>query len=252
MRKIKSAIKGVPSRIHAIIERESRMVKANRELLGIIEATTVKKILAVYEKYVNKLDIFHVAFSGGKDSCVLLDLCKKALPKDSFVVVFGDTMMEFPDTYNLVNEVEEACKHDGVKFYCAYSHMSPEESWGLFGPPSRVLRWCCSVHKSAPQTLKLREITGKQEYSGLAYVGVRAEESATRSGYEYENYGKKQKGQFSHNAILEWTSAEIWLYIYANRVIINNAYKKGSQRVGCVCCPLGSGGKASYVESHNP
>ena len=227
------------------------MIEANREMLEIIEATTVKKILAIYEKYADKLDIFHVAFSGGKDSCVLLDLCKKTLPKDSFVVVFGDTMMEFPDTYDLIDKIEEECKRDDIKFYRAYSHLRPEVSWELFGPPSRTLRWCCSVHKSTPQTLKLREITGKQDYTGLAYVGVRAEESATRSEYEYENYGKKQKGQHSHNSILEWTSAEVWLYIYANNLIINEAYKKGSQRVGCICCPMGSGGKSSYVEFEN-
>jgi phosphoadenosine phosphosulfate reductase len=226
------------------------MVEANHELLGIIEATTVKKILAVYEKYANKLDIFHVAFSGGKDSCVLLDLCKKALPKNSFVVVFGDTMMEFPDTYDLVDEVEAECKREGVDFFRAQSHMKPQESWVVFGPPSRSLRWCCSVHKSAPQTLKLREITGKQDYSGLAYVGSRADESFARSGYEYENYGKKQKGQHAHNSILEWTSAEIWLYMYANSIIVNKAYKKGNSRVGCLFCPM-SGGNSDYVRHQN-
>ena len=87
------------------------------------------------------------------------------------------------------------------------------------------------MHKSTPQTLKLREIAGKVDYTGLAFVGVRAQESATRAEYEYENYGKKQKGQYSHNPILEWTSAEIWLYIYANDVMLNEAYKKGSVEV---------------------
>ena len=86
------------------------MVEKNREMMDLIEQTTVKKIVAVYEKYHAKLDCFHVAFSGGKDSCVLLDLVKKALPKGSFVVVFGDTGMEFPDTYYLVDAVEAECK----------------------------------------------------------------------------------------------------------------------------------------------
>jgi phosphoadenosine phosphosulfate reductase len=84
----------------------------------------------------------------------------------------------------------------------------------------------------------------------LAFVGVRAHESATRAEYEYENYGKKQKGQYSHNSILEWTSAEVWLYTYANNLIINEAYKKGSARVGCICCPMG-GGKSNYIEYEN-
>lgn len=226
------------------------MVEANRELLRIIEATTVKKILAVYEKYANKLDIFHVAFSGGKDSCVLLDLCMKTLPRDSFAVVFGDTMMEFPDTYDLVDEVERECKRGGVKFYRAYSHMNPKESWVKLGPPSRSLRWCCSVHKSAPQTLKLREVIGKPNYTGLDYVGVRAEESLARSAYVYDNYGTKQKGQHAHNSILEWTSAEIWLYIYTNNLIINTAYKKGNSRAGCLFCPMSSG-SSDYIRRQN-
>ena len=75
-----------------------KMCEKNKELLAFMEDATVKLIVKEYEKFKNKLDIFHVAFSGGKDSAVLLDLVKKALPKGSFVVIFGDTGMEFPDT----------------------------------------------------------------------------------------------------------------------------------------------------------
>ncbi len=222
------------------------MVERNRELLDVIEQTTVKKILAVYAKYRSKLDCFHVAFSGGKDSFVLLDLVKKALPKGSFVVVFGDTGMEFPDTYAAVEKAREQCEEEGIPFYTAQSRFAPDESWRLFGPPSRVLRWCCSVHKSTPQTLKLREITGKDDYTGLAFVGVRAHESATRAGYEYENYGKKVEGQYDFYPILEWTSAEVFLYSYANDLYINETYKKGNSRAGCLVCPM-AGGLSEYM-----
>lgn len=221
------------------------MCDANAELMQVIEDSTVKRIVKAYEKYKNKLDIFHVAFSGGKDSAVLLDLVKKALPKDSFVVIFGDTGMEFPDTYDVVAKTKEQCEKDGTHFYTAKSHFNPEDSWKIFGPPARVLRWCCSVHKSTPQTIKMREITGKNNYTGLDYVGVRAYESIARSTYEFESYGKKQKGQYSFNPILEWTSAEIWLYIYINNIIINAAYKKGNSRAGCLFCPM-SGGASDY------
>ena len=222
------------------------MVEKNRELLEVIEQVTAKKIFDVYKRYRNKMDCFHVAFSGGKDSIVLLDLVKKALPKSAYVVVFGDTGMEFPDTYDVINKVEEQCRVDEVEFYRAASHLDPEESWKIFGPPSRVLRWCCSVHKSAPQTLKLREVLGKNDYVGLDFVGVRAHESATRADYDYENYGKKQKGQYSHNSILEWTSAEVWLYIYTHGLVINEAYKKGNSRAGCIFCPMGGGKGDSF------
>lgn len=227
-----------------------RMVSKNRDVLEIIEDTTVKKIINIYKKYKDKLDIFHVAFSGGKDSIVLLDLVKKALPHGSFLVVFGDTGMEFPDTYDAIEQTRQELVSEGVALYTAHSHLNPKASWKMFGPPSRALRWCCSVHKSAPQTIKLREVTGKSSYEGLAFVGVRAYESTTRAEYKYENYGKKQKGQYSHNSILDWTSAEVWLYVLANNLIINDAYKKGSARVGCICCPMG-GGKSKYVEYMN-
>lgn len=227
-----------------------KMVAANKELLEVVETATVRKIKNAYEKYRGKLDCFHVAFSGGKDSVVLLDLVRKTLPRDGYVVLFADTGMEFPDTYETVEATREQCKADGVAFYVAQSHLAPEQSWALFGPPSRVLRWCCSVHKGTPQILKLREITREVDYCGLSYVGVRQFESEMRSRYDYESIGAKHQGQYSHNSILEWTSAEIWLYIYANDCLINKAYKKGCARVGCICCPMG-GGKAAYVEREN-
>lgn len=221
------------------------MCELNADLLAIVEDSTVKKIIKEYEKFKKKLDIFHVAFSGGKDSAVLLDLVKKALPIGSFVVIFGDTGMEFPDTYKAVEITKQQCENDETPFYIAKSHFEPQDSWKLFGPPARVLRWCCSVHKSTPQTLKMREITGKNDYLGMDFVGVRSHESIARSKYDYENFGKKQKGQYSYNPILEWTSAEVWLYIFANDIYINEAYKKGNSRAGCMFCPM-SGGASDY------
>ena len=228
----------------------SLMCAKNSELLSIIEDTTVKLIVKAYEKYKNKVDIFHVAFSGGKDSAVLLELTRRALPKGSFVVIFGDTGMEFPDTYKVVEVTKRLCDEEGTPFYLSQSHFTPDESWDLFGPPSRVLRWCCSVHKSTPQTIKMRELTGKNNYTGLDFVGVRHHESAARSTYEFENFGKKQKGQYSFNPILEWTSAEVWLYIFANKIYVNEAYKKGNSRAGCLLCPM-SGGCSDYFRREN-
>lgn len=228
------------------------MIEANRDLMSVIENATVRRIVKEYEKFSKKLDIFHVAYSGGKDSAVLLDLAKKALPKESFVVIFGDTGMEFPDTYDAVAHAKKECEADGTPFYIARSHFDPQESWRIFGPPATVLRWCCSVHKSTPQTLLMREITGKNNYIGMDFVGVRAHESLARSKYEYENFGKKQKGQYSFNPILEWTSAEVWLYIFNNGLFINETYRKGNSRAGCLFCPMGGGTSDFFRRSAYP
>ena len=93
-----------------------------------------------------------MAFSGGKDSAVLLDLVKKALPKESFVVIFGDTGMEFPDTYSSIERVKEMCAEKGIEFLEATSELTTNDTWNLFGPPAVTIRWCCSVHKTSPQS----------------------------------------------------------------------------------------------------
>jgi phosphoadenosine phosphosulfate reductase len=222
----------------------SKKKKKNRDLLSVIEQTTVRKIFDVYKKFEKKLDCFSVAFSGGKDSIVLLELVKKTLPHNAFYVIFGDTQMEFPDTYSVINKIEKQCKKESIVFLRAKSDLEIKESWRVFGPPSRVLRWCCGIHKSAPQTITLRNYLNK-DYKGLSFVGVRAEESPARNAYDELSFGEKIKGQYSHNAILEWTSAEIWSYIFANGLLINEAYKKGNGRAGCLLCPT-SGGNSDF------
>ena len=213
------------------------MVEKNRDLLEKLAAETIKKIYNTYVDYMDRVDVFYVAFSGGKDSVVALDSVQRALPHNKFKVLFGDTGMEFPDTYTTVNRIEAQCKEQRIEFVRAKSHFSPEESWRKFGPPATVTRWCCSVHKTAPQVIALRELTGKSNFTGMAFIGVRASESISRSEYDYVSLGEKHKGQYSCNPILEWNSAELYMYIYSEDIYLSEAYKKGNRRAGCLVCP---------------
>lgn len=214
-----------------------RMVEKNGELLEGFAQETIQKIYNTYREYKEKIDVFYVAFSGGKDSIVALDLVQRALPHNEFIVLFGDTGMEFSDTYKTVDLVRDYCKGAEIEFHIAKSEYNPLDTWKKFGPPSTVTRWCCSVHKTAPQILKLRELLQKPDFTGMGFVGVRADESLARSKYDYVSYGEKHKGQYSCNAILNWSSAEIFLYIYQHNLIMNETYKKGNRRAGCLICP---------------
>lgn len=222
------------------------MIKKNLLLLSTIERTTKKRLYHYYSKNKNKFDCFRISFSGGKDSTVLLYLVKACIPSENLIVLFGDTGMEFPDTYNFIDNISKLCKQDNIPFYIARSHLKAEESWKIFGPPSRILRWCCSVHKAAPLVLKMREIMDHKKFYELVFVGVRRFESEARSHYTFLENNRKIQGQTTYNAILDWTSAEVWLYTFWKKLPVNNAYKYGNQRVGCLYCPMSL--KTDYIK----
>ena len=214
------------------------MCRKNHDLMETLVQETIQNIYNTYRKYQKKIDVFYVAFSGGKDSVVTLDLVQRALPHDCFKVLFGDTQMEFPDTYELVDLVKSLCREQKIDFLRAKSEHPPAYTWREFGPPSQTIRWCCSVHKTAPQILLLRNLTGIPAFRGMAFTGIRADESVSRSQYDTISYGEKHKGQYSCHAILEWGAAEVFLYIYMYNLPMNNTYKKGNSRAGCLTCPL--------------
>lgn len=218
-----------------------RMCDKNTALLERLQAESVKFVQRTYEDYKNRVDVFYVAFSGGKDSIATLDVVQRALPHNAFKVVFGDTQMEFPDTYRLVDTIEASCRAAGIDFIRVKSEQAPADTWRVFGPPAEVRRWCCSVHKTTPQILTLRQITGKADFTGVALCGVRHAESARRSTYKPVTPSAKHKGQIAAYPIIDWSSAEVYLYIYAYHLPMNDAYKKAQRRAGCLVCPMAGG-----------
>lgn len=226
------------------------MVDKNRQLMEQLVQETIKKIYNTFIEYQDKVDVFYVAFSGGKDSVVALDLVQRALPHNCFKVLFGDTGMEFPDTYETVEKIKQICAEEKIEFLQAKSKLKPENTWQIFGPPAVTIRWCCSVHKTTPQIMQLREVLQKPDFTGMAFTGVRGDESSSRSEYDAISYGGKHSGQYSCHPILEWNTAELFLYIYENGLTFNNAYKKGNTRAGCLVCPM-SQGKHDYMKYKN-
>lgn len=221
------------------------MIAKNAELMDNLLEETAKKIYNVYIKYRNRISLFYVAFSGGKDSVVALDMVQRTLPHNAFKVVFGDTQMEFPDTYKTVDAVEAWCKENNIEFFRAKSPLKPKKAWRTFGPPAAEIRWCCSVFKTTPQILVLRNIMQDPGFTGMAFTGIRAEESASRGEYDDISEGKKHKGQFSCHVIFDWNSAELYLHIFRNHLPLGESYYKGIPRAGCLVCP-NAVGKSDY------
>ena len=109
--------------------------KENERLMLGLAKTAMNFIRKTYDEYSKRGMTFAVAFSGGKDSLVLLDLVARTLAPDKFSVVFSNTGMELSKTFQ---SIARAKRHwSSLKFYEAKSHFEPADSWEEFGLPSR-------------------------------------------------------------------------------------------------------------------
>ncbi|WP_456372586.1 phosphoadenosine phosphosulfate reductase domain-containing protein [Methanocaldococcus sp.] len=218
-----------------------KIIKKNAEPLFTIENEAIDYIKDKYDEKKNDIDCFAVAYSGGKDSQVVLDLVSKTLPPSEYVVIFTDTKMELPPTYNIIYETKKLYekKYESFQFYIVNDINKDALSlWRTFGPPSRLLRWCSSVFKTAPFIRKIREITKKSSPKILVFTGVRAEESANRS--KHNRISPVRHNQINVEVINQWNTTEVFLYLFSKKLPINRLYRYGLTRVGCCICPFSS------------
>lgn len=185
-----------------------------------------------------RIDRFIASFSGGKDSQVVLDLCTRAIPSTDFEVIYSDTGYELPPSLNLYDEVQKHYKslYPDLKFSVAKNHNNVLNYWDKIGTPSDTHRWCCSIMKTAP-LYRMLKVNGNKQARVLTFDGVRAEESVKRGAYLRVGKGKHTTITNAH-PIINWNTVEIFLYLFRHSLPINQVYRYGKARVGCIICPF--------------
>ena len=223
-------------------KRKMAIVKEDCDSFDIMPLKVAEEAGKRIFKTTSKIDVFLASFSGGKDSQVILDLCTRALLPSTFQVIYSDTGYELPHSLKLYEEVKEYYneKYPELLFRTARNHEKVLNYWDKIGTPSDTHRWCCSVMKTAPLYRMLKiEGTNKQA-KVLAFEGTRGEESNKRSTYERIGKGVKHNGVINARPIYFWSSTEVYLYLFLNKLPINPAYRFGKPRVGCLICPFSS------------
>jgi len=214
-----------------------KLIEKNYKLMEATVHAALEFIIDIYDKYHGKVDEIVVAFSGGKDSLVVLDLVQRVLAPDDFIVVFNDTRMELSVTYRYVDKVRKL--YSNLRFYITRYDKPAITMWKKFGPPSRVYRWCCTVFKTIPTINFIREITGKKKPQVLLFDGIRRDESNRRMQLSNISQGKYFY-QINVHPILNWNSAMVYLYIFMRHLPLNKLYRYGLTRIGCAVCPFKS------------
>lgn len=212
-----------------------RFVLANKERLFFLKEEAFAFVQHAAAKFDEERIV--ISFSGGKDSTATADVVVKALSNPSLVHIFGDTTLEFPSTIeyarrfreNHPQAIFEIARNDEQVFYDVCEDI---------GPPARMMRWCCSMFKTGPITRVINGFYRNQQI--LTFYGIRKSESVSRSKYnriEDSAEAVKIQQQTVASPIFFWKDIDVWLYLLAEKVDFNDAYRLGYDRVGCWCCP---------------
>lgn len=222
-------------RYTAFNENVSQFIAANQHRLAYLKDEAFSFIRQSASKY--REENIVLSFSGGKDSTVTADLVTKALSNPSLVHIFGNTTLEFPTTIDYANRFRDS--HPLAIFMIAKN--TDQEFYDVcedIGPPARMMRWCCSMFKTGPITRVINSLYRNQQI--LTFYGIRKSESVSRSKYnriEDNAESVKIQQQTVASPIFFWKDIDIWLYILAEEIDFNDAYRLGYDRVGCWCCP---------------
>ena len=166
-----------------------------------------------------------VAYSGGKDSDVILELAK--MSGIEYRAIYKNTTIDPPGTIKHVKE-------NGVEI------LRPKDTFFSLmskrGYPNRYKRFCCSVLK---------------EYKILdnSVMGIRKCESTKRAKRYTEPtacriYGSKKNHVNAIYPILDWSDEDELEFIEERGIKLHPLYYRedGSidvtKRLGCMCCPL--------------
>lgn len=235
--------------------------------------------LGVIDQFCSRMDnkVF-VAFSGGKDSTVLLDLCRVLNP--NIKAVFCNTGNEYPDIVQFVRRLQAT---DGYNIEIIRPGILPKEVVKAYGFPlvskelSRMindLRYCpggvkakrargeieCSwksaklpkkyeflvnatfdtSHKCC-YFLKKKPFRQYESHTGLhPILGTMAAESQQRTAAYIRRGGCNSFERKIESLPLSiWTEQDIFDYMAERKLTIADIYSKGAKRTGCMFCGFG-------------
>jgi phosphoadenylyl-sulfate reductase (thioredoxin) len=183
-----------------------------------------------------------LAFSGGKDSLVVLHLAQKIIP--DIKVLYNNSTIEFPETIEYVKILSNTWGFD-------LEITQPKESFfklnDIYGWATHEDRWCCGPCKEEPAASYIKQKGFLAEITGTTRT-----ESIYRRSLKPIKLPSKRPYFIRINPIFDWNTQEVWKYIEMNDLPCNPIYEMGYRRCGCWCCPINGPSHYARLEKTHP
>jgi phosphoadenosine phosphosulfate reductase len=161
----------------------------------------------------------------GVEGMVTIDLASRITK--NFRVFTVDTEFFFPETYSLIDQVEERY---GIKIDRVYPLLSPEEQERQHGAAlwTRNPDRCCEIRKVEPLRRKLSHLR--------AWISsIRRDQTAQRASAKKIGWDAKF-GLIKINPLADWTDKQVWNYIHQHKVPYNPLHDQSYPSIGCTHC----------------
>lgn len=231
---------------------------------------TYQRIKQFYDKYHGSV---YIAFSGGKDSTVMLDLVRRFYPH--VPGVFVNTGLEFPEIIEFVKTIDNIIwlkptmtfkavlekygypiiSKENARAISRYRNTKSElqkyyrlngyprgkkgmisKKWQfLINAPFKISDSCCII-------MKEKIINKYAKKSGrFGYIGLMADNSNGRLR-DYMKYGCNafDKKIPQGRPLMFWKNSDIWEYIKLKNLPYSKIYDMGYKNTGCIFCAFGA------------
>ena len=206
----------------------------------------IKKFAKIADKMNFKVA---VGFSGGKDSQVVYDLCKRAGIK--FVAYFNHCF-ESSTTLRFIKEYypEVIWRRDVKVGFIANIRLNHS---GML--PTVTSAYCCENYKHNPKytdackILGIRKFESRKRANRTALMVKNKTQLKKMKSLVSEYFHEQCQSVGANNIltlhpIIDWTDKEVWEYIHKHKLPINPEYKE-NKRIGCLVCP-----KANFTSNY--
>lgn len=133
-------------------EHIQKFIEINRYRLNQITEEAINHIKEISKGF--EIDEMFVSFSGGKDSTVTSNLVLRAFGTEKIVHIYGDTTLEYPESEKYLSEFRKLYPQTPI-LVAKNRDQQFNDLCEVVGPPSRVMRWCCTVFKTGAITKKM-------------------------------------------------------------------------------------------------